>query len=747
MNRSIKKILSVLLSVFLSFFVFANEDQNEEATEPTMSIQELNESIIKAANLQKNNEYYKAMELAQDAKVVAMYYDDSSALAKIYNIIGYSYKVNGELNKAFQNYTKAAVHARLSSNFELVHNVYYSLAELTNLQKRPIEESIDYYEKIDKYATLTNDSTEVLTANNKIAQLYLLNKTADSVVIPYLDKATQYSSYEISPNESVRLNYLWAYYYIQNGEYTEADNFLENITYEGLKKDKKDEFSELYKIKSLINFEKGDFQSAYHDLQKYEQLEKQKLSREKLKEVTIANAKFEVDNYKLNLEQIKGDIREKETQLTQWKTSIFLGSAVLIISLAFLISSIRNNYVRKKLNNNLLEKNQELLEAKETAEQVSRLKSQFVSTVSHELRTPLYGVIGLTQLLRENPDSESRKEYLDSLKFSGDYLLALINDVLQLSKIETKEIVVEDAPFNLKILIDSIVKSLHNKRHKNNNKVHVEIDPFIDEIIVGDSVRLSQIIINLVGNSLKFTSNGNVWIKILKEKETPDLYQLRFIIKDDGIGIPKDKQKTIFENFEQVKNANSEYQGTGLGLSIVKKLIDIYKSEITVESEIGNGAEFTFSLPIKRTEQKQLDNDNTNDDKYIEIGTTTKLDILIVDDNKINQIVTKNILDKKGYTTTICDNGLQAIEKAKAHKYDLILMDVNMPGMGGLEATQNIRKFDVQTPIIALTAVEEKEMIDEAFAAGMNDLIVKPYDTHNFYQTIIKNIKKPSLAS
>ena len=734
--------ITFLLSVFLCFSLSAEVIQKPNKEHPKVSLEELNTIINQADSLQKINDYYKAMDLAQNAKIVAMYYDNSAALSKIYNIIGNSYQVNGDLDKSYENYNKAVVYARLSLNNELVNSIYYNLAKLSALQKRPLAETTSFYKKIVEYAKVTKKPYEVLRANNKIAQLYLVNNMPNRA-LPYLKASSRYNKNRKS-DESMRLGHLWAYYYIQKGDAFKADKYLENAM--SRRKDRKipNGYEDLYEIRSLINFEKGDFESAYEDLLNFKKIEQAKLTRQKLKEITIANAKFEVDNYKSNLEQIKGDIRKKETQITQWKTSIFLAIAILIISLAFLISAIRNSYVRKKLNKVLIDKNQELFEAKETAEQVSKLKSQFVSTVSHELRTPLYGVIGLTQLLRENPDTDKRKEYLDSLKFSGDYLLALINDVLQLSKIETKDIKVENAPFNLKILVDSIVKSLHNKRHKNNNNVHVEIDEDIDQIIIGDSVRLSQIIINLVGNSLKFTKNGNVWIKILKVTETIDNYSLKFIIKDDGVGIPKDKQKTIFENFEQVKNVHSEYQGTGLGLSIVKKLIDLYESEIILVSEEGVGSEFSFILPIERTEQSTIE--KPKDDKYSDIGTTTQLDILIVDDNKINQIVTKNILDKKGYTTTIANNGKEAIEMVKNNTYDLILMDVNMPVMGGLEATQKIREFDTTTPIIALTAVEEKEMVDEAFASGMNDLIVKPYDTHIFYQTIIKNIKKPTLA-
>ena len=726
------KLATLILLVSPLFIVYG---QNTPV--PKMSEEELLITVYKAENFQKNYDYYEAMDLAQKAKVVAMYYDNSVALTKIYKIIGQNYEVNGELNKSFENYNKAIMHAKLSRNDSLVTLLYYNMARLTNMQKRPIEETLFFYQRIIDNAKITRDTLELITAKNKMSQVLLLNKKPDEA-LPYLEASSIYASKFMISEQYNRLLYLFAYY----GMLIEDENFADEYLFKIHAKNDAEIYTnneDLYQISSLIYFEKGDFERAYSDILKFNKFEQSKLSKEKLKEVTIANAKFEVENYKNNIKQIKGDIKIKESQITQWKTTIALATLVLLISLAFLISVSRNSVIRKKYNTVLLEKNKGLFEAKEAAEQVSELKSQFVATVSHELRTPLYGVIGLTELLKENPDSENRTEYLESLKFSGNYLLALINDVLQLSKIETNDITVENAPFNLKILVNSIKKSLQNKSHKNNNKLHVEIDPNIDEIIDGDSVRLSQILINLIGNALKFTIEGNVWLKIQIIRESTESYDLKFIIKDDGVGIPKDKQATIFETFSQVKNNKSEYQGTGLGLSIVKKLIELYESEITLVSETNQGAEFSFTLTIKRTKQNAIDVKES--DKFIDIATT-KLNILIVDDNKINQIVTKNILEKKEHTTAIAGNGLEAIQACKDNHYDLILMDVNMPEMGGLEATEKIREFDKHTPIIALTAMEDKEMIIEAKASGMNDLIVKPYDTHIFHQTIIKNINQ-----
>ncbi len=730
-------MLKIFYSSLLFFIVliYPLHAQDKEWV-PRMSELELYDILSRAETFQKNYEFYRAMDLAQQAKRIAKYYENRSVLAKVYRIIGKSHEANGDFGKATESYTKAIENANFTENKDFKAQVYDDLAQLTLLQKVPTERTSFYYYKVIEYADSRQDTLTLFTTYNKIAQLYLVNNMFDKVFQALYENSKYVDKISI-PEHITKFNYLNAYYYTKKRNQQKADYYIQKINSTEIPTG----FEDLYKIRSLIYYENGNFQKAYTDLLTLSEFEKNKLTKEKLKEVNIANAKFEVENYKNNLEQIKEDIQKKDTELQQWKTSIFLSGLTLFMTFAFLISTYRSSFLRKKLNADLMEKNRQLYEAKEAAEQISKLKSQFVSTVSHELRTPLYGVIGLTELLRENPDSEKRDSYLESLRFSGNYLLALINDVLQLSKIESNEIQVETAPFKLKSLIDSIQSSLHNNKHKNNNNFHVYIDPKIDPIINGDSVRLSQILINLVGNALKFTKNGNVWVNVKIREKTAYNYLLRFEIKDDGVGIPKEKQSTIFDNFSQVKNHESEYQGTGLGLSIVKKLIKLFGSEIHLESAEGAGSCFSFELKVGRTKQKLI-NVGEETQKFEDVGTTTKLNILVVDDNKINQIVTKNILTKKSYTVTLCSDGTEAVDAAKENTYDLILMDLNMPVMGGIEATEIIREFDKRTPIIALTAVEEKEVVKKAKSIGMNDLIVKPYDTHVFYQTIIKNVNE-----
>ncbi|HBL80785.1 MAG TPA: hypothetical protein DDZ79_13115 [Aequorivita sp.] len=400
----------------------------------------------------------------------------------------------------------------------------------------------------------------------------------------------------------------------------------------------------------------------------------------------------------------------------------------------FLVILYISHRGRKKLTLTLKEKNQQYLKAKQKSEKLALAKSKFFSTVSHELRTPLYGVIGLSSVLLEDESLKSHRADLKNLKFSADYLLALINDVLQISKLESNTLEEMRVPFDLRELTQSIVSSFQYALVQNKNTLHVNISDNIPNTIIGDRVRLSQILMNLVGNAIKFTTNGNIYITAQEKSISENGVDIQFSIEDNGIGIPKGKQKAIFEEFQQVDSENFKIQGTGLGLTIVKKLLEASNSSIKLKSEPGKGSTFSFTLKFEI--MKHLLQDKVLGDNNILTGKR----ILVVDDNRINQIVTKKILENNGMIAVIAENGDTAIAKLQTEMIDLVLMDINMPGKDGIETTQEIRKFDQITPIVALTAIEVEEMRTRIETSGMNDIIVKPYDTDKFLKIILSNL-------
>ena len=402
------------------------------------------------------------------------------------------------------------------------------------------------------------------------------------------------------------------------------------------------------------------------------------------------------------------------------EVAVILTSAFLIIISLLAVSLYRNNQIKLKTNDLLQTKNSELQFARDAAVDAMETKTNFLSTVSHELRTPLYAVTGLTHLLLEENPTNNQKEHLKALKFSGDYLLNFINDILQINKIDADKLEPLNVDFNLKKTLKEVIDSLQQSAKENNVKLVLHYDEKIPSHLMSDPIKLSQVFMNLVGNALKFTKNGKVTVVAkLLEKVEEDV-TIYFKVADTGIGISQEQQENIFEGFEQGSiQINREYGGTGLGLTIVKSLLGLFDSKIQLKSEIGVGSSFFFELKVKSK-------DSIVDDVPFEITEKeydfNGLHLLIVEDNKINQVITKKMLSKKEMTSDIAENGLEAVKLAHNNVYDAILMDIHMPGISGEEATIQIREFDTETPIIALTAISLDDSLESFYAAGCNDV-------------------------
>lgn len=458
----------------------------------------------------------------------------------------------------------------------------------------------------------------------------------------------------------------------------------------------------------------------------------------------LKNAKIDLDEYqKFKKNQSLNNTLKRESeekfQLKTYRYSKLVSIlAIALISILSLLSLAlyKNNIIRNQNNLLLREKNKELILAKNKAEKASKARSEFLSTVSHELRTPLNAINGITHLLLEENPKKQQLKYLESLKFSGNYLTTFINEILEINKIDSTKVEIEKITFNLKVLLFNIQGSLKELATANKNYFNLEIDEAIPDNLIGDPTKLSQIILNLINNALKFTQNGNVNV-IAKlyalEEENATIY---FEIVDTGIGIPEDKLQTVFESFSQGSiEVNRKYGGTGLGLTIVKKLIELLGGEIKLKSEVGKGSTFTFKLkfmvnnvPLEACEEIKPYNDKQLEHKSI----------LLIEDNKINQMITRKMLENKTILCEIIDNGEDAVELLKIKRFDMILMDVHLPGINGTTATKLIREFDKTTPIIALTAISLDENRDMLLSFGMNDVITKPFVPDEFYTTIAK---------
>lgn len=386
---------------------------------------------------------------------------------------------------------------------------------------------------------------------------------------------------------------------------------------------------------------------------------------------------------------------------------------------------------------------QELIKAKKSAEDAALAKQQFLSNMSHEIRTPLNAIINSTyHLLNESPRPDQH-ENLEILKFSSKNLLKLINEILDYSRIDSGKIELECIDFEIRKLIKGINRSLEYDLVRKGLVMELEIDERIPRVVRGDSVRLSQILMNLLGNAVKFTEKGKISLKAWVLEDLADSTRLRFEVGDTGIGIPENKQKEIFESFTQASSSTTrKYGGTGLGLAITKKLVELQGGRIELASRQGEGSIFSFFITYKKGEFASL---NTGVDIPNSFPSLKGKNVLVVEDNKINQKIVSMILSQWEATSDIAENGLVAMQKIQQQNYHLVLMDIQMPEMNGYEATENIRKMKGEyyknLPIIALTASAFADDRDKILSYGMNGYIIKPFTPPELYSKIAFYLK------
>jgi PAS domain S-box-containing protein len=382
--------------------------------------------------------------------------------------------------------------------------------------------------------------------------------------------------------------------------------------------------------------------------------------------------------------------------------------------------------------------------ATQIAEDAVKAKQQFLSNMSHEIRTPMNAIIGFTKVVLRTDLSSKQKEYLTAIKMSGDALIVLINDILDLAKVDAGKMTFEQIPFKMATSIAAMLHLFETKIQEKNLELVKEYDSHIPAVLIGDPVRLHQIILNLMSNAVKFTAAGSITVKVRLLSEDESKVTVEFAISDTGIGVNQDNIKKIFETFRQASSGTARlYGGTGLGLAIVKQLVNQQGGSIQVKSEIGQGSTFSFVLSFQKTKASA-----EAETQIVELNTEIKnIKVLVVEDMALNQLLMKTLLDDFGFQRDIASNGKIAIEKLQSNTYDIILMDLQMPEMNGFEATEYIRtKLKSKIPIIALTADVTTVDLEKCKALGMNDYIAKPVDERLLYSKIVGLVKKLSIV-
>ena len=658
-----------------------------------------------------------------------------------------------ELQYQIHNYKKAASEVLNAIIFLKKENNRLKLGQAYNLYGLVLTKLKDY----KKAETYLKDADIIFTSlnsekNQAITIYYFglleLEKNNPSVAINYLEAALpllksnnlKYKQAELYLHEAVAFlklnnlnntnNLLSAKAAFNNYNLLVTKNSFSNLKIEG------------YRVESQIAFRENKTQEASTLLDTY-------LQEKELLYALYIQAISKSSGYDSNIGDKDEIIASQQKEINKNQKSIYFSkmttglSIALIIILSLLaLSLFKNNNLRAKANDLLKDKNVELTIAKEKAERASLAKAEFLSTITHELRTPLYAVTGLTHLLLEEDPKPNQKEHLNSLKFSGEYLLSLINNILDLNKLEANKVEIEKTTFSLKKRINDVLITLKKTAEDRKNSLTLEYDESIPEKLIGDPLKLSQVLINLIGNSVKFTQNGEVTIRINKLSSVKDKVNLHVEIEDTGVGISMQKQKSIFETFNQGSlQINRKFGGSGLGLSIVKNLLELMNSKVYLESVLGQGSKFWFDISFNISEDTFGDTDLGNKAYNIDYKSLEKVSILVVEDNKINQMITKKILEKHKIICKVADNGLDAIKMVKENDFKLILMDIHMPGISGIETTQLIREFDKKLPIIALTAVTIDENLDEFYKAGFNEIIPKPFKPEDFFEKISYTLK------
>lgn len=372
--------------------------------------------------------------------------------------------------------------------------------------------------------------------------------------------------------------------------------------------------------------------------------------------------------------------------------------------------------------------------------EAAQVKERFMANMSHEIRTPLNAILGFANLLQGKHLDEESKGYVKTIQNSGDNLLAIINDILDLSKIEAGMMQIESAPFNIRELLHSVEVMFRAKAAEKGIQVFMDVDDSVPHTLGGDATRLTQILINLVSNALKFTKKGHVSVKIRSEDQTGDIIHTRITVSDTGIGIEEDKRTPIFNRFQQADaSVTRQYGGTGLGLSIVHELVLLQNGTITVESEVGKGTDFIIMIPYKIRDEQKPGSISLKDRTSYAHSAFKGMNVLVAEDNEINQSLIRHLFKNWELQYDIARDGKEALQKLTTGKYNLVLMDIQMPEMDGYTATREIReKLGLPVPIIAMTAHALTGEKEKCLSYGMNDYIAKPIKEDQLYELIAR---------
>jgi signal transduction histidine kinase len=538
------------LKHFTFFFIFFWAIQPFYSQNNSNEIKKAKELLNNAGKSFLNLETKKSLDFAQKALVIATKNEDDLMAAKAYNIIGLNFEEFTDYKKAIEYYKKGLDLAIKVNNDTVKGWLNNNLGNVYCYRKIDFKKGIEHYKEGLKYSVLHNDEYEIMFSKLNIGSAYFAVEDFSNG-IQYFNEIKNYIDKNGDNEAKISLNSNFGLYYnhLNNDKkaeeyYLKAVQYCEQNEIELIESNAVEVYHDIsnfyYKIK---NFEK-----AHYYLLKHDELQDKIYNQERINDVKFGGLQIDKDEINRKIEQIQKEKEIQQEKLEANRIFVILLGVIFFIVLLLLLSLYRNNKIKAKANQDLKIANSDLLIVKEKAEEASQLKTQFISTISHELRTPLYGVVGITDIILDEHKELANSPHLKSLKFSAKYLLALVNDILKVYKIEENQVVLENLVFNLQEELTIIKDSLHFLAIKNNNTINIDLDATIPQLLMGDKVRLSQIFINLISNSLKFTTNGNVIIKAELFEKIGTKCAIKFQVIDNGIVLQNKIRKKFLKN-------------------------------------------------------------------------------------------------------------------------------------------------------------------------------------------------------
>lgn len=730
------KIKLHVVAYVLLFFLSFNSTLAQGYVSDDLIVKSLNEEITQAKLFieeKSDDSYQKGIDLFDKIEGKIKASKDTLFLLDFYKTRIDVYLANYDFdnafiyaNKGFDLLEEYEDKKQLGFYYEILGVIYYS-------QEKDIERDSAFLkaeELLSKYAK----PEENIDINFNLA---VISKEKED-----WNKTIQYSNralffIETTKKSEVRKKFLYTFLaeaYLKLNQLENADEFLKKLEADKeLLKYRPLLVASYYSLRAQFYEKKENFKEATSFYNKSNEAYA-KLSFEKTKEI---RSSLQLKS-NLKLQDIENKAIKKEMLLNEknsnYKSFILLLSGIIIfILIALAFFQYKTSKFKAKMNFLLQKKNAQLVQVNSKINKALNAKKKFLDAITHELRTPLNSIKGISYLMKDSTSKEEQNKYIETLSFSSDYLLSLINNIIEYNIMDkSNKNKLKNEPIEIKTLLKNIYNSFKIKV-ENNNKIHLVIDDNIPNVVLMDAFRITQILINLISNSLKFTKNGNVYLRVLLEDITNSDVKINFEVQDTGIGIDVNEFNKIFDPFYQV--SKGDFEGSGLGLSIVAKTLDLLKSKPIVISEIGKGTSISFSLSLDVYQSKK------HAVKEIkELIITSKIKILLVEDNKVNQLITRKILTNQGFECDIANDGFEAVKLVEKNDYSLILMDIMMPVMDGFEASEKIKLIKPSIPIIALTAMYEEVNRKKFEDAKIIRVLTKPVSVDILCEAIYDNI-------